>query len=280
MDQPTLHFWGESDPLALTPFTARDFIEFNMKLEDLNGVQAKAWVRDPTGTAWLLKSGALGDPDSKRPSPDEEKTRRAAFPVHEALVAMLLRSVGVYAGDVDLAFRTLRAVDEPKPLRLLVSAHRLLHGRRLDKVDDFQPSAPFADDLFVALCVNVVIGQRDHERHNYLVGDNERFIPIDNSGCMYGDWLTTDLTVQQFDNIRSLELHVPTWTDARRERVQRRLEPLTAEVVESAFAALPLEAVAWHDAAAGIGYYAPGSLVKKEARAKSNIEELRRWIEP
>jgi hypothetical protein len=125
--------------------------------------------------------------------------------------------------------------------------------------------------------MNLVVGQRDHERHNYLVGDDGRFVPIDNSGCMYGDWLTTELTGQQFDDIRSLEFHAPTWTQALRERVQHRLEPLTAAVIEAVFAALPPEAVTWHDEHAGIGYYAPGTLAKKEVRIRKNVEALRRW---
>lgn len=278
VDPPTIRFWGESDPLVLTPFTDADFVDFNMTHEDLNGVQAKAWVRDRNGTAWLLKSGALGDANSKRPSPDEEKSRRAAFPVHESIVAMLLRNVDVGVSDVDLAFRTLCAVDEPRPLRLLVSAHRLLHGRRRDKVDAFQPPASFADDLFVSLCINVVIGQRDHESHNYLVGDDGHFIPIDNSGCMYGDWFTTDLSASQFNNIRSLEPQAPVSTEAIWERVRHRLKPLTTEVVDAVFAALPPEAIAWHDTAVGIGHYAPGTLAQKQARVRKNVEALRHWV--
>ena len=277
VQRPISRFWGESEDLALTLFTASDFIEFNMEPDGLNGVQAKAFVRDQDDIAWLLKSGALGDTGSTRPSPDEERTRRAAFPVHEAIVAMLMKGVGVSAGDVDFAFRTLLPVDEPGPLRLLVSAHRLVHGRRCDKAGDFQPSATFTDDLFVALCVNLVIGQRDLERHNYLVGDDGRFVPIDNSGCMYGDWLSTDLVLRQFDDIESLEPLARTWTDELRERVQRRLEPLTPGVVGTVFAALPPDAVAWHDTAAGIGYYAPGTLAQKEVRIWKNVEVLRRW---
>lgn len=277
MQQRRLRFWGNSDDLPLTSFTVADFLEFNMERNDLNGVQKKEFLRDRDGTAWLLKSGALGDAGSTRPSPDEEMSRRAAFPVHEAIVTMLLTSVGIRAGDVDLAFRTLLPVDEPRPLRLLVSAHRLVHAQRADKAGDFQPSVAFTDDLFIALCLNLVVGQRDHERHNYLVGNDGRFVPIDHSGCMHGDWLTTDLRAQQFDDIRSLESHAPTWAPALRERLQHRLEPLTAVVIEAVFAALPPEAVKWHDDAAGVGYYAPGTLAQKEVRIRKNVEALRRW---
>jgi hypothetical protein len=270
-------FWGNSDDLPLTSFTVADFLEFNMERNDLNGVQKKAFLRDQDGTAWLLKSGALGDAGSTRPSPDEESSRRAAFPVHEAIVTMLLTSVGIHASDVDLAFRTLLPVDEPRPVRLLVSAHRMVHAQRADKAGDFQLSVAFIDDLFVALCLNLVLGQRDHERHNYLVGNDDRFVPIDHSGCMYGDWLTTDLKPQQFDDARSLESQAPTWAPALRERVQHRLEPLTAGVVEAIFAALPPEAVKWHDAAARLGYYVPGTLAQKGVRVRKNVEALRRW---
>lgn len=62
-----------------------------------------------------------------------------------------------------------------------------------------------------------------------------------------------------------------------RERVQNRLEPLTEAVVGAVFAALPPEAVAWHDEHAGIGYYAPGTLAKKKIRIRKNVEVLQRW---
>jgi hypothetical protein len=274
---PTLRFWNDSERLVLTSFTVSDFVEFNMEPDGLNGVQAKEFVRDGEGTAWLLKSGALGDSDTARPSPREERSRRAAFPVHEAIVALLLQSVGVCVSDVDLAFRTLQPVGEPEPLRLLVSVHRLVHGRRRDKAGDFQPSAAFSEDLFVTLCMNIVVGQRDHQLHNYLVDSHDRFVVIDNSACMYDDWLTNELTSRHFDDVSSLEPLDRGWPAALMERVQRRFEPLTEAVVNTAFTAVPTEAVAWHDAAAGIGYYAPGTIAQKQARVGKNVKALRRW---
>lgn len=263
----TPRFWGDSDRLPLTPFVAADFVEFDMDPTGLNGVHAKVFVRDRAGTAWLLKSGALGDERStrSRPTPAEERTRRAAFPVHEAIMARLLGTVGIRTADVDVAFRRLLPVDEPMRLRLLVSAHRLIHGRRRDKIVDFQPSAAFLEDLAVAECVNRVVGQRDHRRQNHLVGEDGRFIPVDNGDCMDADWFAAELQPRDFA------------AGQRCEGAARRLGALTTAAVDAIVAGLPAEAVDWHDAAVGLGHYVPGTLAEKRARLIANVGALRRW---
>lgn len=260
-------FWGNADQLPLTPFVDADFVEFDMDAAGVNGVQAKAFVRDAAGDAWLLKSGAYGDERSlrARPSAGEERTRRAALPVHEAIAARLLRTAGICTSDVDFAFHRLLPLDEPERLQLLVSAHRLLHGRRQDKIAAFAPSPAFVEDQAVAMCVNRVIGQRDHRLQNHLVGTNGRFIPLDNGDCMDARWLSTEMLPQAFADL--------TLSDALRQR----LEPLTAAAVDSIFAALPAQAVAWHDDAVGLGYYAAGTLAAKRERVTTNVSALRRW---
>jgi hypothetical protein len=109
-----VQFMGNTDVIAFRPFTAPDFAEFEVAPD--HGVQAKEFVRDSDGAAWLIKSGALGREHPPNLSDEEERSRRAAFPIHEAR----------------LGFRTMSAWGEKahNPTRLLPS-----HARRRTRRD-------------------------------------------------------------------------------------------------------------------------------------------------
>jgi hypothetical protein len=272
-----LPFWSETDAIALTPFTDADYGEFNIPTSAKNGVQAKQFVKDASGDAWLIKSGALGEKHPDNLTREEEKSRRAAFPIHQALASLLLRAVGVLVNEVGLGFRTMNIEEPRETVRLLVSIHRMQRARRRDHVSGFLPSIEFVDDLFTMLCVNRVIGQGDHQLHNYMVSETGRLLAVDNGACMKGDWLSRDCTTDDFDRIESLEETARMWTDQARTRIKGRLRPLTGKVVDAAFSALPAAAVAWHDQDVGPEFYAVGTIAEKQARINANVAVLRRW---
>jgi hypothetical protein len=241
------------------------------------GVHEKLFVRDETGIAWLIKSGALNEPYKATHTKAEEISRRAAFPVHEVIVPLLLAKCGVLVNEVGLGFRTMDIPVHRERARLLVSIHRMQPARRRDQIVPFKPTDLFIEDLFAMLCENVVVGQRDHELHNYMVTPNDRLLAVDNGDCMKGDWIDKEAQSSDFDAITSKEEARLSWTAELRRAVKCRLEPLTVQIADAAFAALPAEGVAWHDSALGSGYYLTGTVALKQIRVSRNLEAMRRW---
>ena len=93
---------------------------------------------------------------------------------------------------------------------------------------------------------------------------------------MRGAWLVEERVVDDFERLKSVELNI-NWTEQRRAAVKARLQALTARAIDAAFAALPRQAVNWHDERVEHGYYAAGPISEKRSRMKTNLEVLREW---
>jgi hypothetical protein len=87
------------------------------------------------------------------------------------------------------------------------------------------------------------------------------------------------LSVQgdDFDRITSLEQTATSWTPELQSVVKSRIRPLSGKVLDRIFAGLPRAALAWHDAAVGVGHYVTGSIAMKQARITANLKVLRLW---
>jgi hypothetical protein len=273
-------FLGDTDAIAFRPFREPDFEEFDIAADrSEDGVQAKEFVRDTDGAAWLVKSGAHVGKHPTDLSDEEERSRRAAFSVNEALVPLLYGTCGLLINEVRLGFRTMHVREPEEHTTQLVSLHRMQHGVRGDKAEGrgIKRDEGFYESLLTMLCVDVVVGQIDHKlNHNYLLTHDGRLLPNDNGACMRGAWLVEERVVDDFERLKSVELNI-NWTEQRRAAVKARLQALTARAIDAAFAALPRQAVNWHDERVEHGYYAAGPISEKRSRMKTNLEVLREW---
>jgi hypothetical protein len=273
-------FWPETDALKLTPFSRSDYLEYRLPLiEDRRGVHVKEYVRDQNGQPWIYKSGALGERRKPCHTDAVENARRVAFPIHEALVSLLLHHCDVLVNPVYLGFRTMSVAITGERVRLLVSIHGMRAATsRHEMPEGFVPSERFVEDFLVLSCLNVVLGQRDLLTHNYMVtDDDQRLLPVDNGDCMMADWMVRDCEPKDFELTLPEGAARPVSAELL-TRVKKRLASLSSEKVGAAFAALPRPCVEWHDKNVAPGSYVAGTIHEKQVRVKANLDVLGRWI--
>ena len=67
---------------------------------------------------------------------------------------------------------------------LLTSFHRMEHGKLRSQIGTFKHSERYVVDIFCMAIVDVIMGQRDHKWHNYMVTPDERLFLFDNGDCL------------------------------------------------------------------------------------------------
>jgi hypothetical protein len=233
-----LEIWTQAEQDRLTPFTAGDFLMWNMRSSDTNGVHVKQFLNDPAGGAWLAKSGALNEAFLPTHTPAVERGRRAAFPLNEALASLIYAQAGIKTNEVGLGLRTMfvRPTGTWEPL--LTSFHRMEHGKLRDKIGAFERSEDYILDIFCMAIVDVIIGQRDHKWHNFMVTPDGRLFLFDNSDCMHEDQLRNPPDLNQFEEARMFEPERPPWTDSVRAGVVTRISAITPKFIDDAFASM------------------------------------------
>ena len=248
-----------------------------MRPYDTNGVHVKQFLNDPTGEAWVAKSGALNEVSLPTHTLAVESGRRAAFPLNEALASLIYSQAGIRTNEVGLGFRTMfvrpTGIWEP----LLTSFHRMEHGRLRDQLGTFLRSEDYIVDVFCMAIVDVIIGQRDHKWHNFMVTPDGRLFLFDNSDCLHEDQLREPPDFNQFEEARMFEPERPPWTDSIRAAVIARVSAITPEFISSAFAAIPDEFRRAHDACLDGRPYVAASMFHKQEWMKANLGTFRRW---
>jgi hypothetical protein len=270
--------WDEALQQQLRPFTESDFLARGMSSAEKNGVHVKEFLTDPSGGGWVAKSGALAEAFPSQHDAAVERGRRIAFPINEVIAALLYRQAGI-AMDVGLGTRTMFnhhfATKEP----LLTSFHEMQRGTLRCKLGTFERSERYLEDVLCVACLDVIMGQRDHKPHNYMVTIDGRLFPFDNSDCMHEEWLHAACSVGLFEDVKTHEPDPPAWTDGFRESVVTRMASITSDVVDAVFGALPEAIIQAHDASLGAAPYVAGSLWEKRARLKANLQVFRHWAD-
>jgi len=241
-----------------------------------NGVHVKQFLNDPTGGAWVAKSGALNEPFLPTHTPAVERGRRVAFPLNEALASLIYPKAGIKTNEVALGLRTMfvRPTGTWEPL--LTSFHRMQTGWLRDHVQ-FERTSRYLEDLLCMACIDIILGQRDHKPHNYLVTPELDLFLFDNSDCMYQDWLAAPCDPDLFETVWTYEPSRPVWTDATRAATATRVTAITPDFIDEVFATIPIEFRRAHDTCIDAGPYAAGSMLQKQERIKTNLEVFNRW---
>lgn len=273
----TLTTWDESRQQSLTPFTDGDFASWGMSPTAPKGVHVKEFLTDASGRAWVAKSGALAQQYPADHNEAMERGRRVAFPVNEAITALLYSQAGILMNNVGLGFRRMLNPLFGIPELLMTSFHEMQHGTLRSEMGVFKRSARYIEDLFCMACLDVIMGHRDHKPHNYIVTPAGQLLPFDNSDCMYEDWLEAPCKVSVFHRARTDEPECPSWTDDSRAAVATRMAAVTPEVIDLVFAAVPEEFVREHDESVDAGPYAAGSMLEKRDRMKTNLKVFKCW---
>lgn len=121
-----IRFWPDADAFPLTPFTVADYLTYRLPLEEgRRGVHIKKFVKDRDGRACVFTSGALGEARIASHTDEVENARRVAFPLHEALIPLLLRRCGILVNEVCLGFRNMSVAITGERVRLMVSVHEM-----------------------------------------------------------------------------------------------------------------------------------------------------------
>jgi hypothetical protein len=228
------------------------------------------------GRAWVAKSGALAQEFPPDHDDAVERGRRVAFPINEAIAALLYRQAGLSI-EVGLGIRTMVNSHSKTEESLIASFHEMQRGTLRCKLGAIESTDRYIEDVLCVACLDTIMGQRDHKTHNYMVTTEGRLFPFDNSDCMHEEWLSARCDAELFEDVRTYEPERPRWTDAFRRAVISRMASVTPGVVDAIFAALPEAIVQAHDASLGAGPYVAGSLREKREHLKANLEVFRDW---
>lgn len=281
----TIAFLQDSDLSGWASLPKARYHDYDLNDDDeRNGVDTKQLLTDPEGRAYLIKSGAYGEtPNHERKPlpPEEEQSRRLAFPIHEAISSLLYDSVGVTVGKVSLAFRTFDRVGSTgeRNVRLLASIVEMRPARLRKNIENLAPCGTYSVDFFCMLVLDKILGQHDRPNHNYMITPNGTLLAIDNAACMHGEWWSEALQPDAFEFLHAHDQDDAA--DIASEHTKRaaaeRTSSLTSAVVDEAFLALPTRASNYHEENFVVGYYTPASLDKKKQRIKENLCALREW---
>src|SRR5437660_740186 len=63
---------------------------------------------------------------------------------------------------------------------LRTSFHQMQRGTVRSAMDEFERSARYIEDIFCMACLDMIIGQRDHKEHSYMVTSVGNLLPFDN----------------------------------------------------------------------------------------------------
>jgi len=84
---------------------------------------------------------------------------------------------------------------------LLTSFHRM-HLGWLARPCPVRSHRAISEDLLCMACVDVIVGQRDHKPHNFMVTPELDLFLFDNSDCMHQDWLAAPCDPESFSKPR------------------------------------------------------------------------------
>jgi len=278
-------FLQDSDLSAWAPLPKERYPDYDLNDDDeRNGVDTKQFLTDPQGRAYMIKSGAYGEtPRPERPPRPlaEERSRRLAFPIHEALSSLLYDSVEVTVSNVSLAFRTFDQVGSTgeRNVRLLASVVEMRPAQLRKNIENLAPCRTYSVDFFCMLVLDKVLGQGDRPNHNYMITTNGMLMAIDNAACMHSEWWSEALAPDAFEHLhpRVQDDAADIASEHTKRAAAERTSRLTAAVVDEAFLALPSRARNCHEEKFEVGKYTPARLDQKKQHIKENLCALREW---
>ncbi len=204
-----------------------------------------------------------------------------ALPIHEAIVPLMYRAVGVSTNVVLLGCRKLNVPAAANLGYLLLSFHLFVAGnKRVAVGPNWQPDDKFFQDFAVMSCIDRVIGQSDRHDQNYMV-DGTTLIAVDNGRCMGRDFLATQLQEATLDELRTTGgRESQPWSPERLDAVKSQIAPLNLQVVDAAFDAIPRVWQKLHDAEVvrNPGHAQAGTLDQKREIVKINLGTLTKWL--